>query len=130
MGETTDVLIVGGGITGVTAALALAEAGARVRLIERTRLAAMGSGWTLGGVRQSGRDPAELPLARIALNCQQVLHAVDAGQHIDWVAVRAGHDQRQGAGVQRGAPLPRPRIHVQAHTQRVSGERLAGVSAQ
>ena len=27
----------------------------------------MASGWTLGGVRQSGRDPAELPLARAAV---------------------------------------------------------------
>ncbi|MBL8589237.1 MAG: FAD-binding oxidoreductase [Methylobacteriaceae bacterium] len=64
---TGEVLIVGGGITGVAAALALAERGVGVRLIERDRLAAMGSGWTLGGVRQSGRDPAELPLARAAV---------------------------------------------------------------
>jgi len=27
----------------------------------------MGSGWTLGGVRQSGRDPAELPLAQFSV---------------------------------------------------------------
>jgi sarcosine oxidase, subunit beta len=27
----------------------------------------MGSGWTLGGVRQSGRDPAELPLAKASV---------------------------------------------------------------
>jgi len=27
----------------------------------------MASGWTLGGVRQSGRDPVELPLARAAV---------------------------------------------------------------
>ncbi len=62
-----EILIIGGGVTGVCAALEWAEAGARVRLIERDRLAAMGSGWTLGGVRQSGRDPAELPLARAAI---------------------------------------------------------------
>lgn len=62
-----EMVIIGGGITGACAALALAEAGSRVRLIERAQLAAMGSGWTLGGVRQSGRDPAELPLARAAI---------------------------------------------------------------
>ncbi|MBK9083392.1 MAG: FAD-binding oxidoreductase [Rhizobiales bacterium] len=75
MGETTDFLIIGGGVTGVAAALALAEAGARVRLIERSRLAAMGSGWTLGGVRQSGRHPAELPLARAAVERWSALDA-------------------------------------------------------
>ena len=64
---SADVVIVGAGITGCATALALAEAGARVEVIERYRPAAMASGWTLAGVRQSGRDPAELPLARAAV---------------------------------------------------------------
>ena len=59
-------VVVGGGVTGASAALALAEAGAAVAVIERWHPAAMASGWTLAGVRQSGRDPAELPLARAA----------------------------------------------------------------
>lgn len=62
-----DILIIGGGITGVTAAYELARAGLAVTLIERGKLAHMASGWTLGGVRQSGRDPAELELARAAV---------------------------------------------------------------
>lgn len=62
-----EFLIVGGGIIGCASAYHLARSGARVRLIECRHLAAMASGWTLGGVRQSGRDPAELPLARAAV---------------------------------------------------------------
>jgi sarcosine oxidase, subunit beta len=62
-----DVLVIGAGITGAAAALALAEAGARVEVIDRWGPAAMASGWTLAGVRQSGRDPAELPLALAAV---------------------------------------------------------------
>src|SRR6476659_10041051 len=62
-----DIIIVGGGITGTAAALSLAERGSDVTLIERRGIAAMASGWTLGGVRQSGRHPAELPLARAAV---------------------------------------------------------------
>ena len=62
-----EAIVVGGGITGLAAAHALAEAGLRVRLFEQRRLGAMASGWTLGGVRQSGRHPAELPLARAAV---------------------------------------------------------------
>jgi sarcosine oxidase subunit beta len=62
-----DIVIIGGGITGTAAALSLVEAGAKVTLIEKRGVAAMASGWTLGGVRQSGRDPAELPLARAAV---------------------------------------------------------------
>ena len=58
------LVIIGGGITGCVAACALARRGRAVRLIEKRRIAAMASGWTLGGVRQSGRHPAELPLAR------------------------------------------------------------------
>ena len=62
-----DIIIVGGGISGVAAADALSREGCAVTLIEKGRIAAMASGWTLGGVRQSGRDPAELPLARAAV---------------------------------------------------------------
>ncbi len=65
--DTADVVIVGGGITGTVAAYELAKAGLDVVLVERFDLAAMASGWTLAGVRQSGRHPAELPLARAAV---------------------------------------------------------------
>jgi sarcosine oxidase subunit beta len=62
-----DIVVVGGGITGAAAADALAREGHSVTLIEKSGIAAMASGRTLGGVRQSGRDPAELPLARAAV---------------------------------------------------------------
>lgn len=62
-----DVVIVGGGISGAAAAYEIARSGASVTLLEARSLAAMASGWTLGGVRQSGRDPAELPLAKAAV---------------------------------------------------------------
>ena len=63
----SDIVIIGGGITGAAAALSLAEEGWKVTLIERRGIAAMASGLTLGGVRQSGRHSAELPLARAAV---------------------------------------------------------------
>ena len=62
-----DVVVVGAGISGSAAALDLAESGLRVVLLDRWGPAAMASGWTLAGVRQSGRHPAELPLARAAV---------------------------------------------------------------
>jgi sarcosine oxidase subunit beta len=62
-----DVVIVGGGISGAATAYEIARAGHSVTLFEARSLAAMASGWTLGGVRQSGRDPAELPLAQAAV---------------------------------------------------------------
>jgi sarcosine oxidase subunit beta len=63
----TDVVIIGGGISGAAAAYELAGDGARVTLVEQGDLASMASGWTLAGVRQSGRHPAELPLAIAAV---------------------------------------------------------------
>ena len=60
---TFDVAVIGAGISGASAALEIATSGLRVVLIDRYAPAAMASGWTLAGVRQSGRHPAELPLA-------------------------------------------------------------------
>ncbi|MEZ4532460.1 MAG: FAD-binding oxidoreductase [Thermomicrobiales bacterium] len=61
------VIVVGGGISGVAAAYELARNGVSVTLLERDELAGMASGWTLAGVRQSGRNPSELPLAAAAV---------------------------------------------------------------
>jgi sarcosine oxidase subunit beta len=63
-----DVIVIGGGISGTAAAWELARERHSVTLVEARSLAAMASGWTLGGVRQSGRHPAELPLARAAVD--------------------------------------------------------------
>lgn len=69
-----DVAVIGAGISGCATAYALAKTGARVVLIDRFGPAAMASGWTLAGVRQSGRDPAEMPLAIEAVAIWQTLH--------------------------------------------------------
>lgn len=68
-----DIIIVGAGIVGCATALTLAEAGAKVEVIERYHAGAMASGWTLAGVRQSGRDPAEMPLAKAAVKIWETL---------------------------------------------------------
>jgi sarcosine oxidase subunit beta len=63
----SHVIIIGGGISGTAAAYELARNGVNVTLLERGELASMASGWTLAGVRQSGRHPSELPLAAAAV---------------------------------------------------------------
>jgi sarcosine oxidase subunit beta len=58
------VLIVGGGGAGCSTALHLALRGVRCILLERGQVGGQASGVNYGGVRQQGRHPAELPLAR------------------------------------------------------------------
>ncbi len=65
--RNTGVVVIGGGISGAAATYELARTGAKVTLLEQKSLASMASGWTLAGVRQSGRHPAELPLATAAV---------------------------------------------------------------
>jgi len=59
-----DVAIVGGGTVGCSTALHLRRRGASVVLLERGLCGGQVSGVNYGGVRQQGRDLAELPLAR------------------------------------------------------------------
>ena len=77
-----DAVVVGAGISGAATAYQLARDGLSVTLIDRFQPAAMASGWTLAGVRQSGRDPAELPLARAAVALWATLdEELDAPTH-------------------------------------------------
>ena len=58
----TEVLIIGGGIIGVSAALTLIERGIPVTLCEKGEIAGEQSSRNWGWCRQQGRDPRELPL--------------------------------------------------------------------
>lgn len=58
-----DVVIIGGGIIGVSTALSLVERGLRVAVCEKGLIGAEQSARNWGWVRQMGRDAAELPLA-------------------------------------------------------------------
>src|SRR5688572_23762589 len=59
---TTEVVVIGGGIVGVSTALALARRGVPVTLCEKGALGAEQSSRNWGWVRNMGRDPRELPL--------------------------------------------------------------------
>ncbi|OWW02362.1 FAD-dependent oxidoreductase [Rhizobium sp. R72] len=59
-----DIAIIGGGLAGCSTALHARLKGASVVLVERGRCGAQASGVNYGGVRQQGRHPAELALAR------------------------------------------------------------------
>lgn len=62
----TDVAIVGGGIVGSSAALALRRMGVSVVLLERDLCGSRSSGVNYGGVRRQGRPVSQLPLAQRA----------------------------------------------------------------
>jgi sarcosine oxidase subunit beta len=62
----TDVAIVGGGIVGASAALALRRMGLGVVLLERDLCGSRSSGVNYGGVRRQGRPLSQLPLAQRA----------------------------------------------------------------
>lgn len=81
--STHEAIVIGGGITGCATAYELSKRGVHVTILERSDLHAMGSGWTLAGVRQSGRHPAELPLAREAIRRWESL-ADELGSELDY----------------------------------------------
>jgi len=69
MSNTADTVIIGGGIIGAATAYYLALQGAKVIVLEKSdHIGNGGSSRNGGGVRQSGRDPRELPLVMYGVN--------------------------------------------------------------
>ena len=62
----TDVAIIGGGLVGSSAALALRGMGLSVALLDKGFCGAQASGVNYGGVRRQGRPPEQLPLSQRA----------------------------------------------------------------
>ena len=68
MKNNAEVVIIGGGIIGCATAYYLAKEGGSVIVLEKSdHIGNGGSSRNGGGVRQSGRDPRELPLAMYAV---------------------------------------------------------------
>ena len=84
----TEVAIIGAGLIGGSAALALARAGVSVALIERGVAGACASGVNFGGVRRQGRAPDQLTLAARAHELWPQLPTLIG---IDGEYVRSGH---------------------------------------
>ena len=63
MSNTSDVIIIGGGVIGCASAYYLSQKGIKVTVLEKVQIGEGGSSRNGGGVRQSGRDPRELPIA-------------------------------------------------------------------
>lgn len=76
-GRPADVVVVGGGITGTSAAAFLAAAGARVVLVERDGLASGASGANAGGIWHP-YDPVMVGLYRESLRHYQALAATSS----------------------------------------------------
>jgi sarcosine oxidase subunit beta len=90
--DSSDSIVIGGGLHGLSAALHLARAGQRVTLVEESWVGRHASGATAAGVRTLNRAYEELP---IALEAQSMWHEIadlvgsDCGFHADgqiWIA--------------------------------------------
>ncbi|MCA7938295.1 NAD(P)/FAD-dependent oxidoreductase [Burkholderia cepacia] len=83
-----DVAIVGGGLVGASAALALTRRGLRTGLFERRDCGAQASGVNYGGVRCQGRPAEQLPLA---LRARRIWDRLPELIGIDGEFVVSGH---------------------------------------
>ena len=85
---SVDVAIIGGGLVGSSAALALRQMGFSVALLDKGYCGAQASGVNYGGVRRQGRPIEQLPLSQRAHAVWPRLQALIG---IDGEFLRSGH---------------------------------------
>jgi D-hydroxyproline dehydrogenase subunit beta len=124
-GRAPDVAVIGGGIIGCAAAAFLAEAGARVRLYERTAIAAGASGRN-SGIVQHPFDAVLAGLYRATLDEYRALAAGDAGFVIPaepagllYVGRQPERAQREAAAWAAAWPESRPEILIAEELHRL-----------
>ncbi|MDV3123922.1 FAD-binding oxidoreductase [Mycobacterium sp. 21AC1] len=81
---SSDVVIVGGGLVGLSAAFQCASAGAKVTCLDQHQFGVHQSMQNWGFARQQGRGPVELPMMKIANRMWRRL-SDDLGADVGWV---------------------------------------------
>jgi glycine/D-amino acid oxidase-like deaminating enzyme len=71
--ESVDVVVIGGGVIGISTALFLAKSGVSVLVCDKGRVAGEQSSRNWGWIRQQARDAAELPIAIESINAWESL---------------------------------------------------------
>lgn len=100
MNETSDALVIGGGLHGLSAALHLARRGLKVTLLERRRIGRHSSGASAAGVRTLNRARAELTLSLAAMDMWHQIEDLvgdDCGFHADGQLRVAENEAELGA---------------------------------
>ena len=78
--DSVDVVVIGGGIIGASAAFFLAQAGVSVALCEKGHIAGEQSGRNWGWCRAAGRDLREIPLILESLRLWRVMNDMVGGE--------------------------------------------------
>ena len=81
--QRAEVVVIGGGVAGVSSAWFLAKAGVPVVLCEKGGIAGEQSSRNWGWIRKQGRDPRELPASILALRLWEQI-AGEIGEDIGW----------------------------------------------
>jgi glycine/D-amino acid oxidase-like deaminating enzyme len=91
--QDVDVVVIGGGIIGISTAYELARNGKRVAVFEKGTLGCEQSSRNWGWIRTVGRDPKELPLAELANGMWRDIQAqIDVGYRVTGLAYLAQSD--------------------------------------
>lgn len=120
-----DVIVIGGGLHGASAALHLALRRQRVLVLERRQVGRHASGASAGGVRTLGRDLAEVPLACAGM---ELWHAIgklvddDCGFHAHGQIKIAETDTEMAVLEARAAEM---RAHGFRHEELIDGSELS-----
>jgi glycine/D-amino acid oxidase-like deaminating enzyme len=85
--KQADVVVIGGGVIGVSTSLFLARAGLRVALLEKGRIAGEQSSRNWGWIRQQGRDPDELG---IMIEANRLWRDLAAESDVDFCLTQGG----------------------------------------
>lgn len=127
--EAVDVVVIGGGVIGVSSAYHLARKGLSVALVEKGHVAGEQSSRNWGWCRQQGRARAEIPLAREALRLWEELQeeaGADTGFRRTGVLFLT-KDPKEAADWERWAAIAREQqVHSTLLTPEQIREKLPG----